>query len=120
MADASSTPAIPRPAATVVILRDGRDGLEVFMVVRHHEIDFASGALVFPGGKVDDGDADPAWEALAPHAAPSLDRSFVVAAARETFEEAGLLLARRRGSEILLDAGEAYRLVETSRDRMRA
>ena len=55
-----------RPAATVVILRDGPDGIEVFMVVRHHEIDFASGALVFPGGKVDEQDADPAWADFAP------------------------------------------------------
>ena len=38
------------PASTVLIIRDGKIGLEVFMVVRHHEIDFASGALVFPGG----------------------------------------------------------------------
>ena len=41
------------PASTVLIVRDGKNDLEVFMVVRHHEIDFASGALVFPGGKVD-------------------------------------------------------------------
>ena len=41
-----------RPAATVVLLRDGPQGLEVFMVRRHHQIDFAGGALVFPGGKV--------------------------------------------------------------------
>jgi len=44
------------PASTVLIIRDGKIGLEVFMVVRHHEIDFASGALVFPGGKVDKND----------------------------------------------------------------
>ena len=53
MSDAPKPTAAPLPAATVVILRDGREGLEVFMVVRHREIDFASGALVFPGGKVD-------------------------------------------------------------------
>ena len=46
------------PAATVMMLRDTDDGPEVFMVVRHHEIDFASGALVFPGGKVDPADFD--------------------------------------------------------------
>ena len=69
------------------------------MVVRHHEIDFASGALVFPGGKVDEQDADPAWAELAPSAASAPDRAFVVAAARETFEEAGLMLARRRGAQ---------------------
>ena len=40
------------PASTVLVIRDGPDDIEVFMVVRHHQIDFASGALVFPGGKV--------------------------------------------------------------------
>ena len=45
-------------AATIMLLRDGPQGLEVFMVVRHHQIDFASGALVFPGGKVDPQDSD--------------------------------------------------------------
>jgi 8-oxo-dGTP pyrophosphatase MutT (NUDIX family) len=120
MADPAATPAVPRPAATVVILRDGADGLEVFMVVRHHEIDFASGALVFPGGKVDPEDGDAAWEKLAPHAGQAIDRSFVVAAARETFEEAGLVLARRRGSDTLLDAAEAARLDAAYRNRLRS
>ena len=48
----------PRLAATVLLLRDGEDGMEVFMVVRHHQIDFASGALVFPGGSIDPGDRE--------------------------------------------------------------
>ena len=48
--------ATPRPAATILLLRDGAAGLEVFMVVRHHAIDFASGALVFPGGRVEEDD----------------------------------------------------------------
>jgi len=112
----TSTPIVPPlPAATVVILRDGREGLEVFMVVRHQEIDFASGALVFPGGKVDPGDADAAWADLAPYTAATPDRTFVVAAVRETFEEAGLVLARRRGTRAMLDAGDTHRLVETYR-----
>jgi 8-oxo-dGTP pyrophosphatase MutT (NUDIX family) len=105
----------PRPAATVVILRDGGKGLEVFMVVRHQEIDFASGALVFPGGKVDAQDSHAAWAELAPYGASAPDRTFVVAAVRETFEEAGLVLARRRGVQALLDAEETHRLVETYR-----
>jgi 8-oxo-dGTP pyrophosphatase MutT (NUDIX family) len=110
--------AIPRPAATVVILRDGSEGIEVFMVVRHHEIDFASGALVFPGGKVDESDADPAWGALAPSSTSTLDRAFLVASARETFEEAGLMLARRDGGADMVGAEEAHRLVETYRARL--
>jgi 8-oxo-dGTP pyrophosphatase MutT (NUDIX family) len=117
---AGKAPAVPRPAATAIILRDGSAGLEVFMVVRHHEIDFASGALVFPGGKVDEQDADPAWAELAPSAASAPDRAFLVAAARETFEEAGLLLARRRGGSELVDAATAHALVQRYRARMLA
>ena len=42
----------PKPAATILLLRDGKNGLEVFMVVRNHQIDFASGALVFLEAKL--------------------------------------------------------------------
>lgn len=115
MSDAPKTSVPARPASTVVILRDGPGGIEVFMVVRHHQIDFASGALVFPGGKVDKEDSDAAWGELAarPPAAP--DRSFFIAAGRETFEEAGLMLARKRGSGEIVDADAASRLAETYR-----
>jgi 8-oxo-dGTP pyrophosphatase MutT (NUDIX family) len=115
-----AAPATPRPAATVVILRDGPAGLETFMVVRHHEIDFASGALVFPGGKVDAQDSAPDWADLAPYERAAPDRAFVVAAARETFEEAGLVLARRQGKTALLDAGAAHALVERYRKALLA
>jgi 8-oxo-dGTP pyrophosphatase MutT (NUDIX family) len=110
----SKAPAPAIPSATVVILRDRPDGIEVFMVVRHHAIDFASGALVFPGGKVDAGDSDPAWADLA-HIDGAHERTNIVAAARETFEEAGLLLARKRGTQAMLDEQEAQRLVERYR-----
>ena len=100
----------PRLAATAVILRDGAEGIEAFMVVRHRAIEFASGALVFPGGKVDAQDADPAWAELAPARFPAEQRALRVAAAREAFEEAGLVLARRRGSPTLLTAEDALRL----------
>src|SRR5438309_252553 len=48
----------PRPASTILLLRDSaaKKEIEVFMMVRHYEIDFNSGALVFPGGSVDKGD----------------------------------------------------------------
>ena len=49
-----------KPAATILLLRDD-PGLEVLMVKRHHQIDFASGALVFPGGKSHAGDHDLPW-----------------------------------------------------------
>lgn len=94
--------AIPaaRLAATVLLLRDGRAGLEVFMVVRHQQIDFASGALVFPGGKLADGDRDPRLPSRC-SGAEGLDTDALalrVAALREAFEESGVLLARPRGS----------------------
>ncbi len=96
---------IARPAATVLLVRDGASGLEVFMVVRHHKIDFASGALVFPGGSVDPGDyaiaADPARCAAE---ADERSRALRVAAIRETFEECGVLLARPRGEPGLIGA----------------
>jgi 8-oxo-dGTP pyrophosphatase MutT (NUDIX family) len=118
---AGSTPALAkeqvpaRPAATVVILRDAADGIEVFMVVRHRAIEFAAGALVFPGGKVDPGDADVAWTELAPLTSTPPTRAGYVAAARESFEEAGLMLARRQGAADLLTAAEAHRLVDRYR-----
>ena len=88
-----------------MLLRDGTSGLEVFMVVRHHQIDFASGALVFPGGRMEESDV--ALAQSAPHAqvCPGLDvaaRSFRVAAIRESFEECGILLARPAGGPDLL------------------
>lgn len=88
----------PRPASTILLLRDGRQGLEVFMVRRHHAIDFASGALVFPGGKVEAGDHLP--DIGEGNEGESGDRPFRIAAIRECFEEAGMLLARRGGALI--------------------
>ncbi len=94
-------------ASTVLLLRDGAEGLEVFMVVRNYAIDFASGALVFPGGRV-----DPADHGLAadPHRCPPptlhhvTDLVTKVAAIRETFEECGILLTRPQGSPDLVSA----------------
>jgi 8-oxo-dGTP pyrophosphatase MutT (NUDIX family) len=114
----AKTPVPPRPASTVAILRDGAKGIEVFMVVRHHEIDFASGAIVFPGGKVEGDDASHDWKDLASQVPAMPERAFFVAAGRETFEEAGLVLARRRDSAELVDADTADRLVAAHRDRL--
>jgi 8-oxo-dGTP pyrophosphatase MutT (NUDIX family) len=72
-------------AATVLLVRDGPEGLQVFMVVRHRQIEFASGALVFPGGKVEPEDL-----ALA---GGDDDKAARIAAIRETHEECGVLLA---------------------------
>jgi 8-oxo-dGTP pyrophosphatase MutT (NUDIX family) len=89
-----------RPAATVVVLRDRSGSLpEVFMVKRHQGTAFMGGAHVFPGGRVEPADA-----ALAGGAAAS-----PVAAARELFEEAGVLLARdARGAFVSLAGADAH------------
>lgn len=94
----------PIPSSTVLLLRDDRGPLEVFMVQRHHKIDFAEGALVFPGGKVDPADRDQALRARCTGCAGLDDETFAVrvAAVRETFEECGVLLARGRGEPALL------------------
>ncbi len=85
-------PALARPSSTVLITRDAHDGLEVFMVARERQVDFASGAVVFPGGKIDPDDTAASWAHLQAPAAP--DKSYWIAAIRETFEESGLLIAR--------------------------
>jgi 8-oxo-dGTP pyrophosphatase MutT (NUDIX family) len=102
----------PRPASTVLLLRDSaaRREVEVFMMVRHYEIDFASGALVFPGGSVDENDREIIARPELYSGGEGLDAdalSFRVAAIRETFEESGILLARPKGSKKLLDAARA-------------
>lgn len=90
----SSEPPAALPSATVLLVRD-RPAFEVMMVRRHHQIEFASGALVFPGGKVEAADGDPAWagHVLGPDTLGAAERACRVCAVRETFEESGILLA---------------------------
>ncbi len=108
MNDAATSSVAAAPAATVLLLRDGAPGLEVLMVVRHHEIDFARGAAVFPGGKVSGADGDERWRARCAGLAglDDVQRALRIAAVRETFEECGLLLARRAGR--LVGGDERY------------
>ena len=103
-----ASPAPARPAATILLLRDRPAGIEVFMVVRHHEIDFASGALVFPGGRVELED----YTIAAAHAGGVTpeDAALRVAAVRETYEECGVLLARPSGEANLIDAARLLAL----------
>ena len=84
-----------KPAATILILRDD-PAFEVLMVKRHHQIDFASGALVFPGGKTHAGDDHAEWgdHVLGGDDFDLVQRGLRIAAIREVFEEAGILLAR--------------------------
>lgn len=97
-------PPTPVLSATIMLLRDDRGALEVFMVQRHHQIDFATGALVFPGGKTDAGDRDPALRAHCAGSSSLADDELAlrVSAVRETFEECGVLVAREKGRTALL------------------
>jgi 8-oxo-dGTP pyrophosphatase MutT (NUDIX family) len=98
-----------RDAATVMLVRDGANGLEVFMVRRSLGLVFAGGAHVFPGGAVDDGDRGmEAWsvgrtdsEASAALGLARGGLAFWVAAVRECFEEAGYLLARTSDGDLV-------------------
>jgi 8-oxo-dGTP pyrophosphatase MutT (NUDIX family) len=115
-----------RPASSILLLRDRaaaggeEDGgkIEVFMMVRHYEIDFASGALVFPGGSVEPGDQEMIAHLEFFSAGEALDAdelSFRIAAIRETFEESGILLARPEGSRALIDAKRAAAIEAANR-----
>ncbi|HTY30125.1 NUDIX hydrolase [Mycobacterium sp.] len=103
-------PLVPRPAATVMLVRDepegSKTGLAVFLMRRHARMEFAAGTMVFPGGGVDDRDrnADIAWAGPPPQwwaqrfgVEPDLAEALVCAAARETFEESGVLFAGPAG-----------------------
>ena len=109
----------PVPAATILMLRDGEQGLEVFMVVRHHQIDFASGALVFPGGKIDA--ADHLAKAYCDGVAGATDYQVAmqVGAIREAFEECGVLLARAQGQTDLI-SGDRLAQLSDYREKIHA
>jgi 8-oxo-dGTP pyrophosphatase MutT (NUDIX family) len=122
--DGRLTPAVPRDAATVILLRDTADGPEAFLLRRTAELEFAPGACVFPGGSVDAHDADEGVAWTGPGAAdfgarldvpPDRARALVCAAVRETFEESGVLLA---GSPLAGDsaglAGDRHALLAGS------
>lgn len=87
----------PRPAATVIIVRDNEDGqaVEVLMTERHGDLSFAAGALVFPGGLVEEGDRSADLQACCQILGQTDPEQIAhrLAAIRETFEETGLLFA---------------------------
>ncbi len=101
-----------RPAATVVLVREGQAGIEVLLLRRSRTAGFVPGAFVFPGGRVDREDADP--RLLRRTDGLSLSRAvrrlrledgdppataYFLASVRETFEETGLLIARGKDGE---------------------
>jgi 8-oxo-dGTP pyrophosphatase MutT (NUDIX family) len=94
---------VPRPAATVVLLRDGADGPEAFLLRRNRSSGFVPGAWVFAGGRVDEADADAGiWEGDDSPADPP--PAYWAAAVRELFEETGVLLARARDGRFAPDS----------------
>ena len=118
-------PVTPKDAATVMLVRDTPAGLEVFLQRRVKGMPFAGGMTVFPGGGVDQRDADTstAWHGPAPEwwadrfsCEVGLARALVCAAVRETFEESGVLLAGPDGRGVVADvrpfAGARQQLVD--------
>ena len=90
-------PRAPAPllsAATVLLLRDGPEGLEVLMTKRSMNASFAAGAFVFPGGGIDAADARAHAQAKRRATQSDLHLTQAIAAIRESFEELGILLAR--------------------------
>lgn len=115
---AGAQPAVPRDAATVLLLRDGAAGLEIYLLRRAVGMAFAGGMYAYPGGGVDprDGAAGIGW--AGPDAAAWVRRlggsedearSLVCAACRETFEECGVLLAGPDADTVVADVnGEQW------------
>ena len=82
-----------RPAATVLLLRDGPEGVEVLMTRRSETASFAPGAYVFPGGTIDDADAHARAISTRRRTQSRVQLIQAITAVRETFEELGVLLA---------------------------
>lgn len=110
----SEPPPVAKDAASTILLRSGADGPEVFLLRRRKAMAFAGGMVVFPGGGVDPRDTadDVAWAGPLPAAwATRLGvdedtaRGLVCAAARELFEEAGVLLAGADDASVVTDPG---------------
>lgn len=111
-------PAAPRDASTVIIVREAPGGgVEILLMKRPAAMKFAAGAYVFPGGRVDPADSDPriGWHGPSPEdvgarlgASAGDARALVVAAARETYEESGILLAGTPDGQPAVPAGPEW------------
>lgn len=121
-------PVTPRPASTVILLRDGRPGLEVLLLKRNARTRFGPGASVFPGGAVDDGDGGPTLppcpvDEASASAELGVERgglAFRIAAIRECFEEAGILLARQtNGTPPQMNTPATIRRYQAYREALR-
>jgi 8-oxo-dGTP pyrophosphatase MutT (NUDIX family) len=99
-------PAIPLPAATLMLLRDSEAGLEVLMMLRNQASGFAAGAMVFPGGRLDTVDHALARRSSQVDDVDEAEAAFRAAAIRETFEECGILMARSEAGGAVLSESE--------------
>ena len=97
--DPGEEPPEPLPAATVVVARAGEDGMEVLLLRRPEETTFAAGAYVFAGGRIDPGDREPGLLGRVAAGRADGEPEALVAAARELWEETGLLMARPGADE---------------------
>lgn len=130
LADGSLTPVDPRRAATVMLLRDTPAGPAVHMIRRRASMAFAGGAYAYPGGGVDPRDAEhqvgwagpsrQEWAARLGTDDPAVAQAVVCGAVRETFEEAGVLLAGESADTVVGDTTgedwEADRLALVGRE----
>ncbi|GAA5062772.1 NUDIX hydrolase [Nocardia callitridis] len=114
-----------RDASTVMLVRDGAAGPEVFLQRRVDAMAFAAGMTVFPGGGVDPSDAtaeiawagpEPAWWARRFDTTEPQAQALVCAAVRETFEECGVLLAGPTADSVVSDTTE-YRVARRELER---
>ena len=104
-------------AATIMLLRDRPDEMEVLMVERHRDMKFMGGAVVFPGGRVDDADDHVPADYL-PAGFSADDMAQRVAGIREVFEESGILMARKKGDTGFVDDAHRHALAEKYRKPM--
>ena len=121
----SGEPVEPRHASTIVVVRDGDEGIEAYLMRRQTSMAFAAGMYVFPGGGMHESDMtfDGQWVGPSPAAwaerlrcDEALARGLVVAAVRETFEETGVLLAGPDASTVLADTSGAA--MQAARDAL--
>jgi 8-oxo-dGTP pyrophosphatase MutT (NUDIX family) len=114
-ADPPQQPVAARDAATIVVVRDGDEGIEAYLMRRQTSMAFAAGMYVFPGGGLSASDVEHEVPWAGPDAdewgarfrcAPALAKGLVVAAVRETFEETGILLAGPDADSVVSDTSD--------------
>jgi len=128
--DPPAVPATPRPAATIVLLRNAEAGMELLLMRRSRQAGFVPGAYVFPGGRVDGTDSTPevldnldgltsqaAAKRLSLHGAEPPAISYYLAALREAFEETGIMVGLRDDGSAPRTAAEDPD-VDTVRDQL--